>query len=152
MVIKTPVYEFCRSCGEKVAYKEGNRIFYDHAWCGKEHVGPPDPPRVYNINDITWIPKEENKTEYAWVIESDGISGVLMYWTGQNKYPFISDNMSAVRFARQEDADVVANNLLKDTPTRIVEHGWGGDVGAFKIDPFHYDDKFDNLKKKAEKR
>jgi len=66
MALKMPVYEICPRCGKESAHREGNRIFYHHSFCGKE-VGPPDPPRVYNINHVIWIPKEETPGEKAMI-------------------------------------------------------------------------------------
>jgi len=64
--------------------------------------------------------------EYGWVIEH-GASEVSRprYWGGVRGWTF--DNLQAVRFAREVDAQSQAEAMDDGVPNnyRIKEHGWG---------------------------
>jgi hypothetical protein len=74
------------------------------------------------------------KTESGWVLErGDSEVSRPLYWTGvalgSNPDTWSFDNLLAVRFAREVDAQVVAHNLMgrgdSRMQVRIKEHGWG---------------------------
>ncbi len=67
----------------------------------------------------------EVKESYGWVIETEASqTHTPYYWTGLTRLPFSKNPLDAVRFSRKEDASMVALGILKDTPTRVVEHCW----------------------------
>lgn len=68
-------------------------------------------------------------TEYGWVIErGNSEPSAPDYWCGNG---WSRDNLRAVRFARQIDAENTANGfdeddrLATDKSHRVAEHGWG---------------------------
>lgn len=75
------------------------------------------------------------KTEFAWLIETDGPHYIgVSNLGGTYRFEWTRDANKAVRFARKADADLTADALregqpkLFDFPThqawRLVEHGW----------------------------
>ncbi len=70
------------------------------------------------------------KEEFAWVIErGDTPVSEPKYWAaGQidaaRFSAWTSNHTQAIRFARKEDAENVANRIMKGTDVRICEHGW----------------------------
>ena len=69
-----------------------------------------------------------SNVEYGWLIEhkETGPAGPA-YWTPKpfmlRVEPWTFDNLDAVRFARREDAQRVADTL-PGGPHRVAEHGW----------------------------
>lgn len=72
--------------------------------------------------------------ENGWLIErGDSEVSRPLYWmgtaTGDNATAWTFDPNNCVRFAREQDAAVVAHNLMGRGDTRIQcrikEHGWG---------------------------
>jgi hypothetical protein len=67
--------------------------------------------------------RQQTLYEYAWVIEGDGV-----YWDGHfaDSRGFTRKIEDAVRFVRQEDADVVKHWLLQFAAfaLRTTKHGW----------------------------
>lgn len=66
-------------------------------------------------------------TEFAWVIEL-GSSPVSEpeYYAPQLPKSWTKDHNLACRFARKQDAEVIADAYgISDEPIRICEHGWG---------------------------
>lgn len=68
--------------------------------------------------------------EYAYLIELPAFGDQPpSYWTGGPTCglgvpEFLPDDAYGVRFAREADALRVADGILWDMPTRVVEHGW----------------------------
>lgn len=74
------------------------------------------------------------KTETGWVLErGDSEVSRPLYWNGTaigtEPSAWTFDNLNAVRFARQIDAQVAAHNLMgrgqSRMGVRVAEHGWG---------------------------
>lgn len=79
------------------------------------------------------------ETEFGWVIEfGESEVSCPSYWMGPSQntkeWPFgmwSDDNLKAVRFAREQDADAVARAIVMWSDNnsrahfRIKEHGWG---------------------------
>lgn len=79
--------------------------------------------------------KDDTKTEYAWLIETDGPHYVYNDTLGGgSRFGWTKDAAKAIRFAREGDANDAMYALretlprLFDFPThqaaRAVEHGW----------------------------
>lgn len=68
--------------------------------------------------------------ELAWVIEhGDSEVSAPRYWAGSDRDPqrssaWTSNHLEAIRFARAEDAQKVAQRALGGVEVRICEHGW----------------------------
>lgn len=67
-------------------------------------------------------------SEFAWVIEHvDSPSDRPLYWIGGGERgganEWSSNNLDAVRFAREQDAAVAAARIFNHA-TRVREHGW----------------------------
>lgn len=66
------------------------------------------------------------KGEYGWVIEQQSpvAGGPLLYWDG---FEWTSNNLRAVRFCRQVDADRIMLTIepaLRSPTMKTAEHGW----------------------------
>jgi len=60
--------------------------------------------------------------EVGWVIErEDSEPSRPMYFTGKN---WDYDNLKAVRFAREQDAQTMARYMFPGEPHRIADHMW----------------------------
>ena len=79
--------------------------------------------------------KDDTKTEFAWLIETDGPHYIgVCSRGGTYRYEWTRDANEALRFARQKDADDAMMGLremheeLFKFPThqgaKAVEHGW----------------------------
>ena len=65
------------------------------------------------------------RLEFAWVIEHENSEPCdPVYWTGLQIMAWSPDHEQAIRFARQCDAETMANGYIKRHPTRVAEHGW----------------------------
>lgn len=63
------------------------------------------------------------RSETGWVIECDSPAG-LLYWSA---FKWSTDNLDAVRFARQVDAEMMLGKLggrLMNPCMRVAEHMW----------------------------
>lgn len=74
------------------------------------------------------LPTPKPAPEYGWVVErGDSETFAPLYWSGH--YTWESDNLKAIRFARKEDAAVIAeietSHSEDDMQHRVCEHGWG---------------------------
>lgn len=73
---------------------------------------------------------EGRMDESGWVIErADSSPAEPKYWAAgqreaERSSAWTSNHMEAIRFARKDDAEKVANRIMKDIPVRIAEHGW----------------------------
>jgi hypothetical protein len=98
----------CVLCGEPMP--EGETMFKYHGYSGP----CPKPP----------LPKPA-KEETGWVIEHGRSQpSHPMYWCADG---FDHNNLKAIRFARKEDAERVANSLGGGFPEgyhRIADHMW----------------------------
>lgn len=60
--------------------------------------------------------------EEYWVVRHKGIvpgAPHPRYWTGEDILGFSTHRIKAVRFARKEDADAVAQGTLRGLPTQV---------------------------------
>ena len=62
-------------------------------------------------------------SEKGWLIERH-INSELRYWCGHAAEDFRPQHADAVRFAREEDANIVLAWLCKGVG-RVAEHAWG---------------------------
>jgi hypothetical protein len=74
----------------------------------------------YLLSDMVFAPKVET----GWLIETSGPLHPHMYRTLEQGMPvWTNDNQKALRFARQIDAELFAEDDPEDI--RITEHMWG---------------------------
>lgn len=62
--------------------------------------------------------------QFAWLIERSSVGGALWYLTvHKDLFDWTHDSTQAIRFARRQDAEMVAR-VIGDEVSRVAEHGW----------------------------
>lgn len=84
-----------------------------------------------NVPPVQDMAAREPKTVYAWVIEkADSEPSRPVYYTGHTmpcEWSRPGDHAAALRLARREDAEIIANGLMNYNRLlahRVKEHGW----------------------------
>jgi len=78
-----------------------------------------DAERIRAEDEDAW--KILRYDEAGWLIErADSEPSAPKYWC----VGWTSNHAQAIRFARKEDAEMVAQRMMKGVAVRICEHGW----------------------------
>jgi len=105
-------------------YAAVERVLDEHsAWIARPS---PDVTKAVAIAaGIAWSLRSDEirrGEETGWVIErEDSEPSRPMYFTGKN---WDYDNLKAVRFAREKDAQTLARYMFPGEPHRIADHMW----------------------------